>query len=824
MIEEYEKKHNQLIRNAGGEFTVLLRKDGNFPLDKPGKIALYGSGVRHTVKGGTGSGEVNSRFFVNVEEGIRDAGFEITTKAWLDSYDKVRSAAKADFRREVKREARRKRVLSMRICFGRYPHEPEYDIPLDGEGDTAVYVLSRISGEGADRNPVAGDILLTETETRDILACNEKYKNFMLVINTGGVVDLKDVKDVKNILILSQLGVETGNILADILLGRSNPSGRLTATWTSWEDYPAMVDFGGIDDTRYKEGIFTGYRYFDTEGKDVLFPFGYGLSYTEFDTVFEDITTDKELIRVSTEVTNTGSLKGRETVLLYVSKPQGKLTQARHELIAFAKTSVLEPGQTETVELEFKARYMDSYDEEKESYFLEAGDYLISLGKGKGGFVPSAIVRVAERIVTARVKNVFGKVDFEDYDPQDKALSAFEDTEGLKTVVLGKSDISTIYPYAEPEADGIADEYLAQATALASDMSNEELILMNIGAFDPHAGIIGMVGNSGFSVPGAAGQTYAGKDGSIPVLVMADGPAGLRLNRVYARDKKGRPHGLGYSIPETMTPFMPKIGEFLLALRSYKIRPSDVIKNQYATAIPIGTAIAQSFDVGLAESLGDIVGYEMERFGIALWLAPALNIQRSIRCGRNFEYFSEDPVISGLFAGAICRGVQKHKGCGAVIKHFAANNQETGRIHSNSIASERTFREIYLKGFAIAVAAGNPVATMTSYNLMNGVHSGEHLDLIEGVLRKEFRFDGIVMTDWLIDGNKREKGSIHPISNAPEVIMSGSNLFMPGHKNDVRKVKKALAAGQVTREQLESNAAGTIALALKFDAEKKREV
>ena len=355
-------------------------------------------------------------------------------------------------------------------------------------------------------------------------------------------------------------------------------------------------------------------------------------------------------------------------------------------------------------------------------------------------------------------------------------------------------------------------------------MSNEELILMNIGAFDPHAGIIGMVGNSGFSVPGAAGQTYAGKDGSIPVLVMADGPAGLRLNRVYAQDKKGRPHGLGYSIPETMTPFMPKIGEFLLALRSYKIRPSDVIKNQYATAIPIGTAIAQSFDVGLAESLGDIVGYEMERFGIALWLAPALNIQRSIRCGRNFEYFSEDPVISGLFAGAICRGVQKHKGCGAVIKHFAANNQETGRIHSNSIASERTFREIYLKGFAIAVAAGNPVATMTSYNLMNGVHSGEHLDLIEGVLRKEFRFDGIVMTDWLIDGNKREKGSIHPISNAPEVIMSGSNLFMPGHKNDVRKVKKALAAGQVTREQLESNAAGTIALALKFDAEKKREV
>ena len=816
-INEYEKKHNKLIRKAGGEFVVLLKKDGNFPLGKPGRIALYGSGVRHTVKGGTGSGEVNSRFFVNIEEGIRYAGFEITSKNWLDRYDDVRRRAKSQFKRDVRRYAHRHFKLAVLVAFGRYMKEPEYDIPLDAEGDTAIYVLSRISGEGADRDPVAGDILLTETEKRDILACNAKYRNFMLVINTGGVVDLKDVRDVKNILILSQLGVETGNILADILLGKSNPSGKLTATWTSWEDYPSMIEFGGINNTRYKEGIFTGYRYFDTLGKEVLFPFGYGLSYTEFDTVFEGIDIEKDLIRLKVKVTNTADLAGRETVILYVTKPAGRLSQAKHELVAFKKTPLLEAGRSVSLEIEFKARYMDSYDEESGSYVLLKGDYLISMGKGKAGFVPLAVVRVEEELTVARVKNVFGKVDFEDYLPDTKPQDPMPD---LPAVTLDKDAVKPMDPYSKPEADGIADDYSARAKAIAKDMSDDELIYMNIGAFDPHAGLTGMVGNSGFSVPGAAGQTYTGKDDSIPTLVMADGPAGLRLNRVYALDKKGRPHGLGYTIPETMTPFVPKIGKFLMVMRSYKIRPSDVIKNQYATAIPIGTAIAQSFDVDLAEALGDIVGYEMELFGIALWLAPALNIQRSIRCGRNFEYFSEDPVISGLFAGAICRGVQKHKGCGAVIKHFAANNQETGRIHSNSIASERTFREIYLKGFAIAVATGKPVSTMTSYNLMNGVHSGEHLDLIEGILRREFRFDGIVMTDWLIDGNKREKGSIHPISNAPEVIMSGSNLFMPGHKNDVRKVKKALASGQVTREQLEANAAGTIALALKFEDEK----
>ncbi len=824
MIEEYEKRHNRIIRSSGGEFTVLLRKDGHFPLAGPGKIALYGSGVRHTVKGGTGSGEVNSRFFVNVEEGFKESGFEITTGSWLDRYDDIRKKAKKAFKKEVARDAHRKHTLAILASFGRYMHEPEYDLPIDAEGDTAIYVLSRISGEGADRKPVPGDILLTETEKRDILECNRRYENFMLVINTGGVVDLKDVKDVKNILILSQLGVETGNILADIVLGRSDPSGRLTASWASWEDYPSMIEFGGINDTRYKEGIFTGYRYFDSLGKEVLFPFGYGLSYTEFDTNFEDISIEGNIVRVKVTVTNEGTRAGRETVLLYVTKPEGRLPSPAHELVSFAKSPLIEAGDKASLELTFKAEYMDSYDEEKESYVLCKGDYLVSIGEGKGGFVPAAVIRVDEEIETSHVRNVFGKTDFEDYVPENNDIRARQGIEGLKTVLLDKDKIKTADPYGKTESDGVADDYLMRAYKVATSMSDDELIYMNIGAFNPWAGLTGMVGNSGFSVPGAAGQTYTGKDNSIPVLVMADGPAGLRLNREYALDKKGIPHGLGYSIPETMTPFMPKIGNIVLALRSYKIRPSDVIKTQFATAIPIGTAIAQSFDVDLAEKLGDIVGYEMEIFGIQLWLAPALNIQRSIRCGRNFEYFSEDPVVSGLFAGAICRGVQKHKGCGAVIKHFAANNQETGRIHSNSIASERTFREIYLRGFDIAVDTGKPAATMTSYNLMNGKHSGEHLDLIEGILRKEFHFDGIVMTDWLIDGNKREKGSIHPISNAPEVIMSGSNLFMPGHKNDVRKVRKALASGAVTREMLEKNAAGTIALALKFEAEKKREV
>ena len=253
---EYEERHTSTVRNTLAECMVLLKKDGKFPLENPGKIALFGNGVRNTIKGGTGSGEVNSHYSVNVEQGLINAGFEITTTKWLNEYEEVKAKAKEEFMGKIKKDAKKAHVNIFIYSMGKAMVEPEYNIPLDGEGDTAVYVLARISGEGNDRPVESGEIKLTETEKRDILALNAKYDKFMLVLNVGGVVDLSDVKDVKNILLLTQLGVDTGNGLADVLLGKQNPSGKLATTWAAFEEYFPMEDFEDIDDTRYKEGVW----------------------------------------------------------------------------------------------------------------------------------------------------------------------------------------------------------------------------------------------------------------------------------------------------------------------------------------------------------------------------------------------------------------------------------------------------------------------------------------------------------------------------------------------------------------------------------------
>ena len=260
-MEAYERDHLDMLRGYLADCAVLLKSDGAFPLDRPCKLAAYGSGVRRTVKGGTGSGEVNSRFFVTVEQGLTDAGFTLTSGAWLDGCDAAYAQARAAFLKDLRAGARAHHTNVFVYGMGKSMPEPEYDLTLDAEGDAAIYVLSRNSGEGNDRAPVAGDILLTPSEIRDILALNQRFDRFMLVLNVGGPVDLSPVLEVGNILLLSQLGVETGAALADILLGKANPSGKLTTTWARWADYPTVGSFGDHDDTEYREGVYVGYRY-----------------------------------------------------------------------------------------------------------------------------------------------------------------------------------------------------------------------------------------------------------------------------------------------------------------------------------------------------------------------------------------------------------------------------------------------------------------------------------------------------------------------------------------------------------------------------------
>lgn len=796
---DYEKEHIGLLRDSLAECTLFLRQNGAFPLETPGRIAAYGNGVRHTVKGGTGSGEVNSRYSVNVEQGLKGAGFTITTGRWLDAFDQVEQDAQKAFVKEIKERAKKKHTMAILEGMGAVMPQPEYDLPLDGEGDTAIYVLSRISGEGNDREPIPGDIRLTDSEAKTILALDAKYEKFMLVLNVGGVVDLTPVKEVSNILVLSQLGVETGSVLADILLGRANPSGKLTTTWASWEDYCKEGEFGDINDTRYKEGIYVGYRYFDTVGKKPLFPFGYGLSYTSFDIAVTGAAAEGDTIRIKAAVSNTGARAGREVVQVYVSAPAGRLDKPYQDLAAFAKTDLLEPGASQELTISFSLRDCASYDAQKESYVLEAGSYVVRVGDSSDHTQPAALVDLDGEAVVTKAGNCLGETDFEDWKPSGSETAAAEELSDITRISVAAADIETVTVTYDQERE---------IDPRVKDLTVEELAYLNVGAFNPKAGALSVIGNAATNVAGAAGETTGIlKEKGFPVLVMSDGPAGLRLAKEFYRDEKGA-HGIGSSmVPESFLPFLPAPARFIMNLigGSGKPKKGQKVEYQYATAIPIGTAIAQSFNLPLAESYGSIVGDEMERFGVHLWLAPALNIHRDIRCGRNFEYYSEDPLISGKTAAAITRGVQRHPGCGTTIKHYAANNQEKNRYCNNSIVSERAMREIYLKGFGICVRESQPHALMTSYNLLNGVHTSEHRGLIEDILRCEYGFKGIVMTDWIVD-MAQDKQSLHRMPIAAEIAKAGGDLVMPGSKGDFDSIVKAAKSGELELKQLQINA------------------
>ena len=794
-LQAYEQEHNARVRAAGPECVVLLKSDGSFPLDGPCEIALYGSGARQTVRGGTGSGEVNSRSFVTAEKGLSDAGFTVTTKLWLDNYDSVRRCAHRDFVAEIKARAKKNHTLAALEGMGAVMPEPEYNIPLSGHGDTAVYVLARISGEGADRQSVRGDILLTETEIRDILALREKYSRFMLVLNVGGVVDLSPVTAVENILLLSQLGAETGNVLADLLLGKAYPSGKLAATWSAWEDYQTVGDFGDKDDTRYREGIYVGYRYFDSIGLRALFPFGHGLGYTTFSVAAGGLSYDQEEVCVTATVTNTGAFPGKEVVQLYVSVPEGVLDQPYQTLAAFAKTDELKPGESQQVQLRFLLRDLASFDSSRAAWILEKGNYILRLGTNSAQTRVVGVVRLNKEALTLKVKNCLGKPDFEDWRPVEPRRE--KTPRFVKVLRVSASSI---------ERREIEYEIEREIDPLIAALSDEELASLSVGRFDVKAGPLSMIGEASSSVAGAAGETVGSIPG-IPGLVMADGPAGLRLSRQYTVDEKGV-HPVGQTLPESITAFLDGPAALVMKLMSSGKPKGGVIREQNCTAIPIGTALAQSWNLALAESCGDLVGDEMERFGVHLWLAPALNIQRDIRCGRNFEYYSEDPLVSGKMAAAVTRGVQKHPGRAVTIKHFAANNQERNRTGNSSQVSNRALREIYLRGFGLCVREACPLAVMTSYNLINGRHSSERRGLIEDVLRCEFGFDGVVMTDWIV-GMMAGKKDKYPWPNAARIAAAGNDLTMPGGKGDVNAILKGLqqrsARKRLSRKQLQIN-------------------
>lgn len=792
---DHEKKHLRELRKSAAGCTLFLKRNGDFPLDAPCEIGLYGSGARQTRKGGTGSGDVNSRFYVTAEKGLERAGFTITSKDWIDRYDQVKKENHEHFVKQIKSEALKSGMLPIQYSMGKVECDCDYDIPL-GSGDTAVYVLSRICGEGADRQWVRGDILLTKTEISDILQLKANYKRFMLVLNVGGPVDLSPVvESVDNILLLSQLGAVTGVVLADILLGKADPSGKLTATWIAEKDRESIGEFGDINNTRYKEGVYVGYRYYETEGVKPLFPFGFGKSYTDFELQPESAGLHDGILEVSVSVKNTGSRAGREVVEVYASLPDDRIDQPVRVLAGFEKPPVIEAGEEKTVSVMVDLKDIAAFDESAACYIIPAGDTIISVGRDSSDVKTVCVLRAAIDIRIKQVRNSLGETDFTDFVPEKKRTETV-DTD-FSIIELSENDIEcteVFYDDAEP------------VDPIAAQMTDEELALASVGAFGDSA-VASVIGQAGQKVPGSAGETYENNEKGIRGLVMADGPAGLRLDRKYGVDSNGV-YSYGNPMFNSMLEFSPRVAQIYPAIQRKKAERRTArggeVKYQFATAIPIGTAIAQSWDVEFARDCGYIVGSEMEIYDVDIWLAPALNVQRDIRCGRNFEYFSEDPLISGYMAAAITNGVQEHEGRYVTLKHYAANNQETNRMASNSCVSERALREIYLRGFEIAVRKSSPAFVMNSYNLINGVHTSERHDLITDVLRSEFGFEGAVMTDWIVPG-MTNKNSEWSYPDPAKVAAAGTSVFMPGTKHDYEDILTGHKTGKVTREQLEIN-------------------
>lgn len=754
VISQRELENKELAKQAASEGIVLLQnRNATLPIQNK-SVALYGSGAFATVKGGTGSGDVNQRNVVNILDGLESHGFTITSKSWLMRLQRYYQKEKQIHDEKLKDDP----LALLAPAF-------KFDDPEIGDfedGMTGIYVISCSSGEAYDRKNAKGDFQLTDNELSNVKRMSEYYTNSILLLNVGGVIDTSFIEEcplLDSILLVSQLGMTTGDAVAEIIEGTATPSGKLTDTWAySYEDYPTSENFG-MADPKYVEGIYVGYRYFDSFNIKPRFEFGYGLSYAKFQLNTQQVKVDEKKIELSVNVKNSGNkYSGREVVQVYVSKPQTGIPTPYQDLIGYEKTAVLRPSAQQKVDFEIPITDLSVFDEELGAYILVPGNYLIRVGNSSRNTEVVASFKLDQKVILKKVNQLMksesdptvfteNKVELEEVAgvPHfDLKATDFPETEFVQ--YQEKSDVTTfisdekqlpgkgldqVVEEVRNAAGKILDDVNSGDVELAefvASLSTRELVNLVEGQLSSDKN--SMVGISSDLLPGAAGQTGVIDDKGIPALIMADGPAGIRIKPVYEKNGQTIEH--------------------------------------YATAWPIGTALAQTWNKSVIKKVGFAVGTEMVEFGVDLWLAPGMNIHRDPLGGRNFEYFSEDPFLSGTMAASETKGVQEHQKIGVTLKHFIGNNQESFRNSGNSLIGEQALREIYLRNFEYAVKLGHPVAMMTSYNQVNGIFSGANFELLTNILRDEWHFNGLVMTDWFSAAD-------------PKIGMhAGNDLIMPG--------------------------------------------
>ena len=797
-VTPLEEENARVSYEAALEGIVLLENDGTLPI-VPGKVALYGAGAGMTIKGGTGSGEVNERHAVSILEGMEAAGFTVTTKSWIERYEEEYRRGEEEYAAEFRRRMLKLDVVNMMGTPYQYPFGDPVTIEdvNESDTDTCIYVIARQAGESADRKLKNFEYSLSDEEKANLAMCAANYEKMIVVINVGSVFDmsfLDEIAGIGAVVYYAQQGMKGGNAFADLICGKVSPSAKTVDTWPEkYEDIPFAMDYsylnGDVDQEYYREGIYVGYRYFDSYDVEPRYPFGYGLSYTDFAIETETVTAAGGKVTVSAKVTNTGSTySGREVVQLYVSCPKSGMAKEYQKLAAFAKTEELKPGESTNVSLTFAMEELASYREEGAAYVLEKGDYILRTGASSRDTSAAAVLVMDEDIVTEQCENICPTVlEVKEMEPPMQSDTTDEQDTDLERIPVKAADIATAgHLYEEPEI------YSSPVTdAVLNVLTEEELCDVVTGA--------GAGGNGAkfFDAPGSAGYTTGELlDKGLPNVCLADGPAGLRLQKTSAVTRSGQLKGVEPML--SAMNYVPGVVKRIMLGNPAK----QPCVYQFATSFPTGLALAQSWNTALAERVGKAVGKEMERYGVTYWLAPGMNIHRNPLCGRNFEYYSEDPLLCGKMAAAISKGVQSRRGCYVTIKHFCCNNQEDNRNHMNANVNERALREIYLRGFRIAVQEGNAKALMTSYNKVNGVYANNSYDLLTKVLRNEWGFDGVVMTDWFATGKD--------VGSHTAAIEAGNDLIMPGGKGVVRELKKKLKTGELDKTSLRRCAANVI--------------
>ncbi len=757
------KKFAAVARRAVAEGIVLLKNDDNvLPLDSGTKIALFGRSQFNYYKSGTGSGGmVNTSYVVGVREALEADDRFTLNQGLKDTYDSWIKDHPFDAGQGWASEPWYQQEMQITEQIAKDAAE---------ESDVAIVLIGRTAGEDQDNSNTQGSYLLTDEEEEMLSNVTAVFDKTIVLLNVGNIIDMKWVEKYNPTAVayIWQGGQEGGNGVLDVLSGDVNPTGRLTDTIAGdIEDYPSTVNFGGNKCNSQKEVICLGYRYCETFAKDmVLYPFGYGLSYTTFKIQPAGFTYAPNEVELEIEVTNTGDRKGQQVVQVYVSKPQGVLGNPVRELVGFAKTKELEPGETENVNIVITNYQLSSYDDSgvtghKSAYVMQAGEYSFFAGENVREAEFAAGFTLEEAEVIEQLEEAMAPVvDFERLKPTEQDGKFVYTYENVPTATLDPAIIRKKCLPSEKTTNesglklvDVLDEKCSIDDFIAQ-LSNEELccIVRGEGMSSPKV------------TPGCGGAfggvTESLLDKGIPVACCTDGPSGIRMDC-----------------------------------------------GKKAFAMPNGTCLACAWNLELTEELYNWEGLELRKNKIDVLLGPGMNIHRNPLNGRNFEYFSEDPFVTGKNAAAQLKGMHKY-GVTGTIKHFAMNTQETGRHTVEHVASERAIREIYLKGFEIAVKEGNAHAVMTTYGSVNGYYTSSNYDLVTKILRGEWGFDGIVMTDWWAKGGHSYKGNNADMAS---IVRAQNDLYMvTGSAEDNSNkdnLKEELESSALTRAELQRCAA-----------------